>query len=66
MTGMPSPTLIDTDVEQASPLDASSRSESDPMCDACAHAASAHDAIGLRFCRATLVGAIPRGCICRP
>jgi hypothetical protein len=24
-----------------------------------------HDALGLRFCHATLKGAITRGCICR-
>jgi hypothetical protein len=35
-------------------------------CDVCPHALSGHDAIGLRFCRATLNGAITRGCICRP
>ncbi|MEX5718625.1 RGCVC family protein [Geodermatophilus maliterrae] len=38
----------------------------DPSCDVCPHGVSHHDAIGLRFCRATLVGAITRGCICRP
>jgi hypothetical protein len=37
----------------------------DPVCDVCAHPVSGHDAIGLRFCDATLNGAISRGCICR-
>jgi hypothetical protein len=36
-----------------------------PGCDVCLHPMSDHDAIGLRFCRATLAGAIPRGCVCR-
>jgi hypothetical protein len=36
-----------------------------PLCDVCPHVLSRHDAIGLRFCRATLDGAIGRGCICR-
>ena len=33
-------------------------------CDVCPHPVSAHDAIGLRFCRATLQGAFTRGCVC--
>ena len=36
-----------------------------PLCDVCPHVLSGHDRIGLRFCRATLDGAIGRGCICR-
>ena len=36
-----------------------------PACDVCPHQADNHDAIGRRFCRATLAGAITRGCICR-
>ena len=35
------------------------------VCDVCPHPAAAHDAIGRRFCDATLTGAITRGCICR-
>ena len=34
-------------------------------CDVCAHPAAAHDVIGRRFCEATLLGALTRGCICR-
>jgi hypothetical protein len=34
-------------------------------CDVCPHPLSAHDVIGLRFCRATLHGAFTRGCVCR-
>lgn len=36
-----------------------------PGCDACPHPVAAHDAISLRFCRATLSGALTRGCSCR-
>ncbi len=36
-----------------------------PACDACRHDLDGHDAIGLRFCRATVAGALTRGCICR-
>jgi hypothetical protein len=36
-----------------------------PLCDVCPHVLAGHDAISLRFCRATLDGAIGRGCICR-
>jgi hypothetical protein len=35
-------------------------------CDACPHPVSGHDAIGLRFCRATLDSALARGCVCPP
>jgi hypothetical protein len=31
----------------------------------CSHPVARHDSIGLRFCHATLKGAIARGCICR-
>jgi hypothetical protein len=34
-------------------------------CAVCPHPVARHDAIGLRFCHATLKGAIARGCICR-
>jgi hypothetical protein len=34
-------------------------------CSACPHPLSAHDPIGLRFCRATRAGDISRGCACR-
>lgn len=52
--------------EQAQSLaDASRERRDDPAYDVCPHAMSDHDAIGLRFCRATLNGAITRGCICR-
>lgn len=34
-------------------------------CDVCAHELASHDALGLRFCRATRDSSLPRGCICR-
>ena len=34
-------------------------------CAVCPHPVARHDALGLRFCHATLKGAITRGCICR-
>jgi hypothetical protein len=37
----------------------------DPRCDVCPHPVVDHDAIALRFCRATLAAAIPRGCVCQ-
>lgn len=33
-------------------------------CGTCPHPLSAHDAISLRFCRATEAGHLPRGCAC--
>ncbi|WP_176522873.1 RGCVC family protein [Blastococcus aggregatus] len=35
-------------------------------CGNCPHPLSAHDAISLRFCRATQAGDLPRGCACPP
>ena len=52
-----SPTLIDARAPE--PVDVTA-------CEACAHPIGDHDAIGLRFCRATLASAIERGCVCRP
>jgi hypothetical protein len=37
-----------------------------PLCDACRHAVVDHDAIALRFCRATKSASAARGCVCRP
>jgi hypothetical protein len=33
-------------------------------CPACPHPLVTHDAIGTRFCRATIARALPRGCTC--
>jgi hypothetical protein len=38
----------------------------DPICDVCPHSVVDHDAIGSRFCRATMDSAIIRSCVCRP
>ena len=35
-----------------------------PGCRAGAHPMSAHDRIGVRFCRATTAGGTDRGCVC--
>jgi hypothetical protein len=51
MTSAPSPVLPALDA----PAD---------VCDRCPHPLSAHDAISLRFCRATGNGDLPRGCAC--
>ncbi|MGZ4607252.1 MAG: RGCVC family protein [Blastococcus sp.] len=45
------------------PLDATT--QFDAACDVCPHPLAGHDAIGLRYCRATLAGAFTRGCVCR-
>ena len=37
----------------------------EPACAACPHPVVGHDAIGLRFCRATVDSGVPRGCVCR-
>jgi len=48
------------------PPEATPRSVDDPSCDVCPHAVADHDAIGLRFFRATRNGTVLRGCVCRP
>lgn len=39
--------------------------ESTAACAACPHPMDGHDAIALRFCRATCAGRFDRGCVCR-
>jgi hypothetical protein len=34
-------------------------------CMVCSHSPDAHDAIALRYCNATIAGALTRACICR-
>jgi hypothetical protein len=41
-----------------------SESEGAPSCPTCAHPMDAHDAIALRFCRATASQSLSRGCVC--
>jgi hypothetical protein len=36
-----------------------------PGCVACPHLRADHDAIGLRYCQATVTSALTRGCVCR-
>jgi hypothetical protein len=36
-----------------------------PGCVACPHLRADHDAIGLRYCQATVSSALTRGCVCR-
>lgn len=38
----------------------------DETCSVCAHPVRVHDAIGTRFCAATVAGAFTRGCVCQP
>jgi hypothetical protein len=46
--------------------DAAARRDADEAaCDVCPHPVASHDTIGLRFCRATLNGALSRHCVCR-
>jgi len=33
-------------------------------CLACAHSWQTHDAIGIRYCTATIAGGLTRGCVC--
>lgn len=36
-----------------------------PGCGACPHPEAGHDAVGLRWCRATVASALDRTCVCR-
>jgi hypothetical protein len=67
---LPAPPGAFVDVPSPAQLGQSLINAADPFnddaaCDVCPHAVFSHDAIGLRFCRATLNGAITRGCVCR-
>jgi hypothetical protein len=53
------PTAIPDRVDAPAP-----ESRDVPGCEACPHPVDDHDAIGLRFCRATLASALDRGCVC--
>ncbi len=46
-------------------LEPTARPVETPACAACPHPVDEHDAIAQRFCRATAVGALDRGCVCR-
>ena len=49
-----------------STVTSSVRRAGSPRCDVCPHAVDEHDAIGLRFCRATRNAALDRSCACLP
>jgi hypothetical protein len=38
----------------------------EPACAVCGHEAGRHDAIARRYCEATQLRALQRGCLCRP
>jgi hypothetical protein len=48
------------------PRDSIPHAGSEPDCDVCPHPVADHDAIGLRFCRATKNTGTVRGCVCQP
>ena len=65
-TPLISTTHVDArDLEQASFLDADAEALGGQACAVCPHSQARHDAISARYCSATGVGAIARGCICR-
>jgi hypothetical protein len=56
-----------TDVSQAATASSTASAPelgADLACAACPHDRDAHDAIGTRFCTATIAGALSRGCVC--
>ena len=54
-------------IDSSGHLDAVATPSAAPAsCGACAHGWSSHDALGVRFCTATMASARPRGCICVP
>jgi len=53
-------------IEAATTAPIESGNDTAVACTACAHAADAHDPIGLRYCSATLEGGLDRGCVCSP
>jgi hypothetical protein len=40
------------------------RTDTNDLCAVCPHPWLEHDPLGVRFCAATAVSALPRGCIC--
>lgn len=45
-------------------IDLDDRADTTSVCDVCPHPWAEHDALGVRYCTATTVSALPRGCIC--
>jgi hypothetical protein len=59
--------MVTSDVALALPVTMSDTDTGvDEGCSVCAHPMRAHDAIGARFCAATMAGALDRGCVCQP
>ena len=58
----------ETPMPDAVPQDAGGTPDLDVLdtasCPVCPHPLVTHDAIGTRFCRATIARALPRGCTC--
>ena len=51
--------------QQTPQPEAAPQSIDNPLCEVCRHAVVDHDAIALRFCRATKNASAVRGCVCR-
>lgn len=45
-------------------IDLDDRADTTGVCAVCPHPWAEHDALGVRYCTATTVSALPRGCIC--
>jgi hypothetical protein len=43
----------------------STSTDIDELCAACAHPWHEHDALGVRFCTASIMSSLSRGCICK-
>jgi hypothetical protein len=44
--------------------DLDDRADTTSVCNVCPHPWAEHDALSVRYCTATTVSALPRGCIC--
>jgi hypothetical protein len=53
-------------VQQQRQPEAAPQSIDNALCEVCRHAVVDHDAIALRFCRATKNASTVRGCVCQP
>jgi hypothetical protein len=53
-------------ISQVDPTTASVVDQVEPPCTVCGHESVRHDAIARRYCEATQLRALQRGCICRP
>jgi hypothetical protein len=53
-------------ISQIDPAAASAVVQDEQSCTVCGHEPARHDAIARRYCEATQLRALQRGCICRP